>query len=93
MINPTVPLNDPDGLALGYLPGSSDLKLFVPTLDGFSVFGNLTASLPSLTSIAVDLTAVGLTALGNWSSGGKLGAGSGPAISIAIASSARLPRS
>jgi hypothetical protein len=65
VLNASAPINDPDGLAVGTLPGSPNRQLFVATQDGLEVI-DLTTLV--LSSIAVDLTQVSATALGNWSS-------------------------
>ena len=65
-LNPLAPLNDPDGIALGALPGFSSSVLFVAAQD--QLYAMDVSNLPSVTTtpVAVDLTAVGVPALGNW---------------------------
>lgn len=68
VLNPTTPLNDPDGLAIGTLPGVTGPVLFVACFDTLYYFANLTATTPTLGQIPVNLGNTGLAALGNWGS-------------------------
>lgn len=68
IMNSATPLPDPDGLVIGSIPGTTDPKLFVACQDSLYIFGNLTSLTPSLTIIPVDVSALGIPALGNWGS-------------------------
>lgn len=66
LLNPTTPLNDPDGLAVGSLPTKPGPQLFVTTQDGLFVFDLVSGAIPVLTQISVDLSLTPATTLGNW---------------------------
>lgn len=63
-LNPSSPLNDPDSVAVGFLPGSGTPHLFTAVQDDLVAIDLLTLA---STVIQVDLTQVPATSLGNWS--------------------------
>ncbi|MAG56614.1 MAG: hypothetical protein CMJ83_10020 [Planctomycetes bacterium] len=66
ILNPAIPLNDPDGLALGNLPGLTSAQLFITAQDGLFAMDLGSGPIPTVTPIAVDLSTTGAANLGNW---------------------------
>ena len=66
LLNPAVPLNDPDGLTIGILPTKPGPQLLVTTQDGLFVFDLVSGPVPLMTQVAVDLSLTPAVSLGNW---------------------------
>ena len=66
LLNPVVPLNDPDGLSIGTLPNKPGPQLLVATQDGLFVFDLVSGPIPLMAQISVDLSQTPAVALGNW---------------------------
>ncbi len=59
--------NDPDSVAFGYLPGTATPALYVAAQDALHVI-DLSTNPFGIATISVDLSALGLSLLGNWGS-------------------------